>query len=44
MKGVNVYNEANDKIGEIADVFITSSGRVEGVVIEVGGFLGMGTH
>ena len=44
MKGVNVYNEGNDKIGEIADVLITSQGRVKGVVVEVGGFLGMGTH
>jgi PRC-barrel domain len=44
MKGVNVYNEANDKVGEISDIFITSDGRVKGVVIEVGGFLGMGTH
>ncbi|MGY3618394.1 PRC-barrel domain-containing protein [Bradyrhizobium sp. USDA 10063] len=44
MKGVNVYNEANDKIGEISDIFITSDGRVKGAVVEVGGFLGIGTH
>lgn len=44
MKGVNVYNEANDKVGEIADVIITSQGRVKGVVVEAGGFLGVGTH
>ena len=44
MKGVNVYNDANDKIGEIADIFITSDGRVKGALVEVGGFLGMGTH
>jgi sporulation protein YlmC with PRC-barrel domain len=44
MSGVNVYNEANDKIGEVSDVIIDSKGQVRGLVIEVGGFLGMGTH
>ena len=44
MSGVNVYNEANDKIGEISDVIITEQGQVKGVVIEAGGFLGMGKH
>ena len=44
MSGVNVYNEANDKVGEISDVIINSQGRVKGAVVEVGGFLGMGTH
>lgn len=44
MSGVNVYNDANDKIGEISDVIVNSQGQVRGVVVEVGGFLGMGTH
>jgi len=44
LSGVNVYNEANDKVGDIEDVIINSQGRVRGVVIEAGGFLGMGTH
>ena len=44
MSGVNVYNEANDKIGEISDVIITEQGQVKGVVMEAGGFLGMGKH
>ena len=44
MSGVNVYNEANDKVGEISDVIIDSKGQVRGVVVEAGGFLGMGTH
>lgn len=42
--GVNVYNENNDKIGDISELIIDSSGRVEGAVISVGGFLGMGEH
>ena len=44
LSGVNVYNEANDKIGAISDVIITAQGQVKGVVVEAGGFLGMGTH
>lgn len=44
MSGVNVYNDANDKIGEISDVIVNSQEQVRGVVVEVGGFLGMGTH
>jgi sporulation protein YlmC with PRC-barrel domain len=42
--GVNIYNEQNDKIGEVNDVIIDSTGKVDGVVVSVGGFLGMGEH
>lgn len=42
--GVNIYNEQNDKIGEIDDVILNTSGKVDGVVVSVGGFLGMGEH
>jgi hypothetical protein len=41
---VNVYNEANEKIGDINDVVLDKSGKVEKVVLGVGGFLGMGEH
>lgn len=44
MSGVKVYNEANDKVGEISDVIIDSKGHVRGLIVEAGGFLGMGTH
>jgi sporulation protein YlmC with PRC-barrel domain len=42
--GVNVYNEANEKIGDINEVILDKSGRVANVVLGVGGFLGMGEH
>jgi len=42
--GVNVYNEANEKLGDIAELIIDKNGNVEHVVIGVGGFLGMGEH
>ena len=42
--GANVYNDANEKIGDINDVILDKSGKVENVVLGVGGFLGMGEH
>jgi sporulation protein YlmC with PRC-barrel domain len=42
--GVNVYNEANEKIGDINDVILDKSGKVANVVLGVGGFLGIGEH
>src|SRR5579871_4981264 len=38
--GLNVYNEQNEKLGDISELLIDKSGKVEGVVIGVGGFLG----
>ena len=42
--GVNVYNDNNEKLGDISEILLDKSGKVEGVVIGVGGFLGMGQH
>ena len=42
--GVNVYNSANEKIGDINELILDSSGKVANVIIGVGGFLGMGEH
>jgi sporulation protein YlmC with PRC-barrel domain len=42
--GVNVVNHANDTVGEISEVLLDDSGKVSGVVVDVGGFLGIGTH
>ncbi|TXH85510.1 MAG: PRC-barrel domain containing protein [Rhizobium sp.] len=42
--GVNVYNNANEKVGEISEIIIDSAGKVESAVLSVGGFLGMGEH
>jgi sporulation protein YlmC with PRC-barrel domain len=39
--GVNVYNDANEKIGDINDVILDKSGKVENVVLGVGGFLAL---
>ena len=42
--GVNIYNEQNEKIGAIDDVIVDPTGKVDGVVMSVGGFLGIGEH
>jgi sporulation protein YlmC with PRC-barrel domain len=42
--GVNVYNNDNEKIGDISEILLDTSGKVTGVIIGVGGFLGLGQH
>jgi sporulation protein YlmC with PRC-barrel domain len=44
LSGVAVYNEANEKIGDINDVILDKSGKATNVILGVGGFLGMGEH
>jgi sporulation protein YlmC with PRC-barrel domain len=44
LKGLNVYNDQNEKLGDINEILLDKSGKVAGVVIGVGGFLGMGEH
>ena len=42
--GVNVYNNANEKLGDINELIVDKNGKIENVVIGVGGFLGVGEH
>jgi len=42
--GLNVYNDQNEKLGDISEILLDKSGKIDGVVIGVGGFLGMGKH
>jgi sporulation protein YlmC with PRC-barrel domain len=42
--GLNVYNDQNEKLGDISEILLDKTGKVEGIVIGVGGFLGMGQH
>jgi sporulation protein YlmC with PRC-barrel domain len=44
LMGLDVYNEANEKLGDINELILDKDGRVSAVVIGVGGFLGMGEH
>lgn len=40
--GTTVYSSGDESIGDINDVIIATNGTVEGVVVGVGGFLGIG--
>lgn len=41
---LNVYNAKNEKIGDIKELMLDKSGKINSVAIGVGGFLGMGEH
>jgi len=40
--GLNVYNNANESVGEIEDLVIVDGKTVSAVILGVGGFLGLG--
>ena len=44
LEGLDVYNSNNEKIGDISELLVDNSGKIQAVVIGVGGFLGMGEH
>ena len=43
MKGLNVYNQKDESVGEITDLAIKGN-QVDALILSVGGFLGMGEH
>jgi PRC-barrel domain len=44
LHGIDVYNQQNEKIGDIDDVLMDKDGKTKLAVLGVGGFLGMGEH
>src|SRR5215212_3457688 len=44
LMGLDVYNEDNEKVGDVNEFILDKNGKVNAVVIGVGGFLGMGEH
>jgi hypothetical protein len=40
--GADVVNSANDKLGDVDEVLVTTDGRVNAIVVAMGGVLGMG--
>jgi len=42
--GLNVYNNDNERIGEISELIVDRAGKIEAVVVGAGGFLGLGEH
>ena len=43
LKGLNVYNQKDESVGEITDLAIKGN-SVDALILSVGGFLGMGEH
>ncbi len=44
LEGETVYDRHESSIGKVTDVVVGEDGRIEVVVIDVGGFLGLATH
>ncbi len=44
VNGSTVVNDANDSIGKVDDIIISSDGKNPYLVLSVGGFLGIGEH
>lgn len=42
--GLAVYNDSNEKLGDISEILVDNSGKINAVIIGVGGFLGVGQH
>jgi sporulation protein YlmC with PRC-barrel domain len=40
--GTNIKNSAGDTVGEVKSVLVDKSGKIQDVIVSVGGFLGMG--
>ena len=43
LKGLNVYNQKDESVGEITDIAIKNH-QIDALILSVGGFLGMGEH
>ena len=42
--GVKIYNDQNERLGDINEIIFDQNGKAQGYVVGVGGFLGMGEH
>jgi len=42
LTGARVYDAADARIGEVSNIILTEDGRVASVIVDVGGFLGIG--
>jgi sporulation protein YlmC with PRC-barrel domain len=40
--GTGVYSAADEHVGDVQDVLLTDNGEIDAIVVDVGGFLGMG--
>jgi len=42
LMGVNIYGSDNQKIGDVDDVILDKQGKIQAIVVGIGGFLGIG--
>ncbi len=42
LTGSNLYGVNDENIGEIGDLILSTDGQIDGVLVEIGGFLGLG--
>jgi sporulation protein YlmC with PRC-barrel domain len=42
LMGVDVYGSDNEKIGDVDEVLLDREGKIRGIIVGVGGFLGIG--
>ena len=42
LQGAAVYDALDERVGEVSELQLTPEGQVEHVVVDVGGFLGIG--
>lgn len=42
--GLAIYNESNEKLGDISEILVDNSGKINAVIVGIGGFLGIGQH
>ncbi|MDP3255670.1 MAG: PRC-barrel domain-containing protein [Bosea sp. (in: a-proteobacteria)] len=42
LMGVDIYGPDNEKVGDVTEVLIDNTGKITGITVGVGGFLGIG--
>lgn len=42
LEGVALFDATDERVGEISDIVLTDDGQVEQVIVDAGGFLGLG--
>lgn len=42
--GASVFGPGEEWVGDVSDLALTDDGEIEAVIVDVGGFLGLGTH
>ncbi|WP_158269726.1 PRC-barrel domain-containing protein [Desulfonatronum sp. SC1] len=44
LKGASVYDTKNESVADVKEVLITPEGKIDRLIVDVGGFLGMGAR